>query len=75
MKSLLACSLGVVLTFALAVPAWALGSLVPLIGAPVFAIVMGMIISFFKRPVVLEAGIRFSGKNVLLSAQRCQVRS
>jgi len=26
---------------------------------------MGMILSFFTRPAVLEAGIRFSGKNVL----------
>lgn len=65
MKSVRAGALGVLLTFALAVPAWAFGSLVPLIGAPVFAILMGMILSYFRRPTVLEAGIRFSGRNVL----------
>lgn len=65
MKQILARSTGVVLTFALAIPAWVLGGLVPIIGAPVFAIVIGMILSFFKRPAVLDAGIPFSGKKVL----------
>ncbi len=65
MKQLLARSTGVALVFALAVPAWFLGRLVPIIGAPVFAILAGMLLSFFKRPAVLEAGIRFSGKQLL----------
>ncbi len=62
---LLARSSGLLLSFALAAPAWALGNLVPLIGAPVFAILIGMALSFFKRPAVLEGGIRVSGKRVL----------
>jgi uncharacterized integral membrane protein (TIGR00698 family) len=65
MKHLLTRSSGLLLTFALAVPAWELGSLVPIIGAPVFAILIGMTLSFFKRPAVLEEGIRISGKKVL----------
>ena len=65
MKHVLARSLGVLLTFALAVPAWVFGRLVPIIGAPVFAILIGMTLSFFKRPEVLEVGIQFSGKKVL----------
>jgi uncharacterized integral membrane protein (TIGR00698 family) len=65
MKKLLARSTGVVLAFVLAVPAWVLGSLVPIVGAPVFAILIGMALSFFRRPAILEEGIRFSGKRVL----------
>jgi uncharacterized integral membrane protein (TIGR00698 family) len=65
MKHFIARSSGLLLSFVLAVPAWALGSRVPLIGAPVFAILIGMILSFFKRPAVLEEGIRISGKKVL----------
>ncbi len=49
----------------LAIPAWILGSLVPIIGAPIFAIVGGMALSFLKRPIALEEGIAFSGKIIL----------
>ena len=65
MKKLLAGSPGVALSLALAVPAWLLGKLVPVVGAPIFAIVAGMALSFLRRPAVLEAGIRFTGKRVL----------
>src|SRR5271157_1252817 len=65
MKHLLARSSGLLLSFALAVPAWLLGGLVPIIGAPVFAILIGMILSFFKRSSIFEAGLRISGKKVL----------
>jgi len=65
MKKLLARSIGVLPPVALAVPAAVLGRLVPIVGAPVFAIVAGMMLSFLKRPAVLEEGIRFSGKRVL----------
>jgi uncharacterized integral membrane protein (TIGR00698 family) len=56
---------GLLLTLALAVPAWLLGKLLPLVGAPIFAILVGMLLSFIKRPRILEEGIRFSGKKVL----------
>ena len=65
MKQLLFRSSGLFVAFALAVPAWRLGSLVPVVGAPVFAILIGMSLSFFSRPAVLEEGIRISGKFVL----------
>ena len=65
MKQIAAASPGALLSFALAVPAWVLGNLVPVAGAPVFAILIGMILSFFHRPAVLEDGIRFSGKKIL----------
>ncbi len=56
---------GVVLCAVIAVPAWFLGKLVPVIGPAVFAIVMGMIVAFFRRPKWLDAGIRFTSKKVL----------
>lgn len=56
---------GVLLCAVLAVPAWFLGKLVPVIGSAVFAILFGMIVAFFKRPKVLEKGIKFTSKKVL----------
>jgi uncharacterized integral membrane protein (TIGR00698 family) len=57
--------LGTLLTLVLAIPAWLLGKLVPVVGAPIFAILIGMLLSFIKRPFYLEQGIRFSSKKVL----------
>jgi uncharacterized integral membrane protein (TIGR00698 family) len=57
--------LGVLLTVVLAIPAWLLGKLVPVVGAPIFAILIGMLLSFVKRPLYLDQGIRFSGKKIL----------
>lgn len=56
---------GVALCAVLAVPAWFLGKLVPVIGSAVFAIVFGMVVAFFPRPEWLESGIRFTSKKVL----------
>lgn len=56
---------GVLLCAVLAVPAWFLGKLVPVIGSAVFAILFGMIVAFFKRPKVLEKGVKFTSKKVL----------
>jgi uncharacterized integral membrane protein (TIGR00698 family) len=64
-KQLLARSSGALLAVALAVPAWFLGRLVPVVGAPVFAILIGMALSFSRRPAILEDGIRFAGRRVL----------
>lgn len=56
---------GLLLCAVIAVPAWFLGKLVPVIGSAVFAIVFGMIIAFFKRPKWLEGGIKFTSKKIL----------
>jgi uncharacterized integral membrane protein (TIGR00698 family) len=56
---------GIVLAFALAIPSWFLGRLVPIIGAPIFAILAGMSLSFIKRPRAFEDGIGFAGKKGL----------
>ena len=65
MKKFFASSMGIILALVLAVPAWMLGKIVPIVGAPVFAILIGMILSFIRRPPVLEEGIRLTAKKVL----------
>lgn len=56
---------GIALCLVLAVPAWFLGKLVPVIGSAVFAILFGMIVAFFRRPKLFERGVRFTSKKVL----------
>jgi Predicted membrane protein len=56
---------GLLLSIILAIPAWFLGKSIPIVGAPIFAIVEGMVLSFTRRPAILEAGIGFSGKKLL----------
>jgi len=56
---------GLLLCFAIAVPAWLLGRAIPVIGGPVFGILFGIIIALFKRPESLEAGIKFTSKKIL----------
>lgn len=56
---------GVALAFLIALPSWFLGRIVPIVGAPIFAIVIGMALSFLRRPRSLESGLAFTGKKVL----------
>lgn len=60
---------GVVLCLVLGGIAWALANYIPtygkLIGGPVFAILLGMLLAFVPRPASFESGIRFSGKKLL----------
>ena len=56
---------GLALCAVIAVPSWFLGKLVPVIGSAVFAIVIGMVIAFFRRPKWLDTGIRFTSKKIL----------
>ena len=56
---------GIMLALLLAVPAWLLGQAVPLVGGPVFAILLGILLAGWKRPESVELGLRFTGKKVL----------
>ena len=57
---------GILLSLVIAVPSWFLGKLVPVVGGPVFAIVLGMIITLFiKNKTPFEKGIKFVSKKVL----------
>jgi uncharacterized integral membrane protein (TIGR00698 family) len=59
---------GIVLAFAIALPAWYLGKLFPIIGGPVFGILIGIIVAFWKRPAVFNEGLKFTSKKLLQAA-------
>lgn len=56
---------GVCFALVFAIPAWFLGNLFPIIGGPVFGILLGIIAASFKRPASFEPGIKFTGKKIL----------
>ncbi len=57
---------GLLLCLAIAIPAWYLGRLVPVVGGPVFAILAGMVIALFlKDKGALQPGITFTSKKIL----------
>lgn len=57
---------GVVLCFVIALPCWFLGKALPLVGAPVFGILLGMILNrFLPRRELFKDGIAFTSKKVL----------
>ena len=56
---------GVLFCFALAVPATYLGKLFPVVGAPVFAILFGLLVAFWNRPAFFQPGIQFTAKKIL----------
>lgn len=57
---------GILLCFGIAMPSWWLGQLLPVIGGPVFAILFGMIITYFiQKNRALRPGIHFTSKKIL----------
>lgn len=57
---------GIAFCFAMAVPCWFLGKKFPIVGGPVFAILMGMIITlFYKDKKNTQVGIQFTSKKIL----------
>lgn len=60
---------GLLLCLAIAAPAWLLGKALPVIGGPVFAILIGMVVTLFlKSKAPLEAGIAWTSKKILQTA-------
>jgi uncharacterized integral membrane protein (TIGR00698 family) len=59
---------GILLSVIIALPAWFLGKLFPIIGGPVFGITFGMLAAFWKRPVLFQSGIQYSSKKILQGA-------
>lgn len=60
---------GLTLALALAIPAYVLGRLVPLVGGPVIAIVLGIIVTLVRPPSAAFApGIRYASRTVLQGA-------
>ncbi len=57
---------GLLLSLAIALVSWGLGKLVPVVGGPVFAIVIGMIITLFiKDKSRFDKGLKFASKKIL----------
>ncbi len=56
---------GILFCFLIAIPAWLLGMKFPIIGGPVFGILLGMILALLKRPAKLDKGIKFTSKYIL----------
>lgn len=59
---------GILLVLAIAIPAWYLGKLFPIMGGPVFGILMGILVAFWKRPSLFNEGIKFTSKKLLQTA-------
>ena len=69
MKFIKANWLGFLVCLAIAVPSFFLGKLVPIVGGPVFAILIGMVIAlFWNDKKGAAAGIKFTSKFILQAA-------
>ena len=57
---------GVLVCLIIAIPSYYLGQLYPIIGGPVFAILLGMIICLlWTNRGIADAGIKFTSKKIL----------
>lgn len=56
---------GVLLCFFIGIIAWLLGKTFPIIGGPVFSILLGLLIALFPRNDHFEIGITFTSKKIL----------
>ena len=56
---------GLLLCFLIGLIAWALGNKFSIIGGPVFAILLGLIIALLPRKDYFESGIKFTSKKIL----------
>ncbi|MGX7197622.1 YeiH family protein [Enterococcus olivae] len=57
--------LGILLTWGIALIATQLGTVFPIVGGPVFGILLGLLIAFIPRANSFEAGIKFTSKKIL----------
>ncbi len=66
MQSMKSYFLGILLCLAIAVPSWMMGRFYPIVGGPVFAILIGMVIGLFlKDKTLFQRGITYTSKKVL----------
>lgn len=57
---------GIIICVIISVVCWFLGHIIPIIGGPVFAIIIGMLIAIFYKPNnVMNKGISFCSKKIL----------
>ena len=65
MKRFLSNLEGILICLAIALPAWYLGRLFPIIGGPVFGILFGILLAFVRRPERFNKGIQYTSKKIL----------
>ena len=56
---------GIFYALLFAIPAYILGLCFPIVGGPVFGILLGMLFAKKRRPKAVEEGIKFTGKKIL----------
>ena len=56
---------GMLLCLLIAIPAWYLGKLFPVVGGSVLAILIGLLVAMVPRRPALQSGIGFTSKKVL----------
>ena len=57
---------GFFVSLAIAIPSYLLGSKFPVVGGPVFAILIGMIAALFiKKRTLIDSGVKFTSKKIL----------
>ena len=60
---------GIGLCIIIAIPAWMLGKMIPVVGSPIFSILIGMMIAkIIKSWAKYDSGIGFSSKKILQTA-------
>ena len=59
---------GIFYALLFAIPAYILGLYFPIVGGPVFGILLGMLFAKKRRPKAVEEGIKFTGKKILQCA-------
>ena len=60
---------GLLLCLLIAIPSWLLGKAVPVVGGPVFSILIGMIVTLILTDkTVFTPGINFTSKKILQTA-------
>lgn len=64
-RSKLSLIYGIVICILIATAAFFAGKAFPIVGGPVFGILIGMLVAFFKRPEYFERGIKFTSGKVL----------
>ena len=66
MKTIKTCAPGILLCLGIAIPAWLLGKWLPVVGGPVFAILIGMVITLLlKNKEWCASGVTFTSKKIL----------
>ncbi|MBK5247297.1 MAG: YeiH family putative sulfate export transporter [Peptostreptococcaceae bacterium] len=57
---------GILLCLCIAIPSWWVGQFIPVMGGPVFAILIGMIVTYFiKNDYSFRPGVTFTSKKIL----------